>query len=52
MEDIEKMYGRIFGRDTDVGDEEERLHAVYTWLKDNAESQHEEYVSRFEEFLM
>ena len=51
-EDIEKMYGRIFGRDTDVGDEEEMLHAVYTWLKDNAESQHEEYISRFEDFLM
>ncbi len=51
-DDIEKMYGRIFGRDTDVGDEEEMLHAVYTWLKDNAESQHEEYIARLEEFLM
>lgn len=50
-DDIEKMYGRIFGRDIDACDEEEMLHAVYTWLKDNAESQHEEYVLLFQEFL-
>lgn len=50
-DDIEKMYGRIFGRDADVCDEEQMLHAVYAWLKKNAESRHEEYVARFEEFI-
>lgn len=51
-DDIEKMYSRILGKDTEVCDEEQMLHAVYTWLKKNAESQHEEYVAQFEEFLL
>lgn len=50
-EDIQKMYNRILGKNTDVYDEDQMLHSVYIWLLENAEERHEEYVSRFETYF-
>jgi len=50
-DDIMKMYSRIFGKETEIYDEEEMLKAVYHWLEENAESQHEDYVSVLGEYM-
>ena len=50
-DDIVKMHGRIFGNDADICDEEQMLEAVFCWLKDNAEGQHEKYISLLEEYI-
>lgn len=51
FDDIVKMYSRIFGKDTEVYDEEQMLNAVLGWLKENAESQHENLISLLEEYM-
>lgn len=50
-DDIQKMYGRILGKDIEVYDEEQMLKAVYSWLQDNAEYRHEKFFSLFEEYI-
>lgn len=50
-DDILKMHGRIFGKDAEIYDEEQMLEAVFRWLKENAEAQHEKYVSLLEKYM-
>jgi len=50
-DDIEKMYRRICGQDAEIYDEEQMLNVVFEWLEQNAESQHEHYISSLAEYL-
>jgi len=50
-DDILKMYGRILGKDAEIYDEEQMLDSVFCWLKENAESQHEEYILLLEDYM-
>ena len=50
-DDILKMFSRIFGKETEIYDEDQMLKAVYHWLEENAERQHEDYVSVLGEYM-
>jgi len=49
--DIEKMYGKVFGADLSVSEEDMMLRAVYNWLKENASSRFASYVNTFSTYL-